>query len=134
MDQLNGYDDDPNADESKDVQMNDDDMNLGSRFINFSDSDNESPDRPHPAFAQNVKKQLEDPELAILREKRKSKRVNKICPPMYTTRQFSFSQNFDNNRSSDINLNDSVEKIVCKKNLFNEPNENLDPNTHITSF
>lgn len=96
-------------------------------FINFSDDDDEPAKDDDKSPLGNI--------ANIVSEASKNNRIMKTGPPpMYTTRQFSFSQvpgdqaNTCFAQTKDIaKLEDEFEDVVnCKRNLFS--NENADPN------
>ena len=87
-------------------------------------------------FAQNVMKQLEDPEMNYLKNKRKEKKKNKLYPGLLqATRQFSFWDPVNEPTNKIDNFEDESihEKLSWKKNLFaDEEDENRDPNYDVS--
>ena len=109
-----------------------------NNFIDFSDSEQESPafNAKKIPFGNRIFNQIEDNDAGTIIEVKKMKKKMKLGPPaMYTNRQFSFNDNFElpptrldeyeKNSVLDLNPND---KISCKKNLFGNMDENMNPN------
>ena len=98
-------------------------------FINFSDSDEEPANNDEINPFTNIANTMEKPS---------ERPVRTGPPPMHTTRQFSFSQSLvDQNQSNSwfgaVNLDEekweyNPAEVTCKRNLFGDENENIDPN------
>lgn len=106
-------------------------------FINFSDSEDESPKSSGTVFAKPKSiSQDNGKDVDELREKRRKKRETQLNKPLYATRQFSFNEAYykPNNQPKkseelpNIPDEEDMEIIACKRNLFAEEGENVDPN------
>lgn len=106
-----------------------------NNFIEFSDSEQESPvfKAKKTPFGNRVFNQSDDSEIDSILEIKKTKKKMKLDPPpRYASRQFSFADESqliknDSERNSVAGLNPN-DKVSCKKNLFGNMDENVNPN------
>lgn len=80
-----------------------------NKFISFSDSEEESPQRNDDFLKPHNVKTRTDEELERMREERRAKRENGLHAPLYATRQFSFNEKYYKpNQTADI------DKLITK--------------------